>query len=189
MALTLSATLLEGATNPWRALFAQTRGADVWLRLTAGTPAHSLRTMRGVTGMAGPYRATAATLAHGSVQAPVQLWAMRQALPAIGRPLLRQGRWLTPSKPYGVVLEASFAQALHLLPGSFFSIEGLDGSSVLANVVGVADTSNQGFYPDQTPGLMWVLPGLFARVEPVRRHTGEAVGLRIATPSSASRRT
>ncbi len=55
-----------------------------------------------------------------------------------------------------------------------------------ARVEGIAETSNQGFYPDQTPGLMWVLPGLFSRVEPVRRHTGEAVGLRLATPSSAS---
>lgn len=185
-ALLLSATLLEGATNPWRALFAQTKGADVWLRLTPGTPTQSLRTLNGVTGIAGPYQATAATLAHGSVQAPVQLWAMRQVPPAIGRPLLREGRWLARSKPSGVVLETSFAQALHLAPGATFRIEGLDGSSVSASVVGVADTSNQGFYPDQTPGLMWVLPGLFTHVEPVRRHTAEAVGLRLATRSSAS---
>lgn len=185
-ALLLSATLLEGATNPWRALFAQTKGADVWLRLTPGTPTQSLRTLDGVTGIAGPYQATAATLAHGPVQAPVQLWAMRQVPPAIGRPLLREGRWLTPSKPSGVVLETSFAQALHLAPGATFHIEGLDGSSVPASVVGVADTSNQGFYPDQTPGLMWVLPRLFTHVEPVRRHTAQAVGLRLAAPSSAS---
>ena len=32
---------------------------------------------------------------------------------------------------------------------------------------------------------MWVLPGLFTKVEPVRKHTGEAVGLRLAAPSSA----
>lgn len=187
-ALLLSATLLEGATNPWRALFAQTKGADVWLRLTPGTPAQPLRTLRGVTGITRAYPTAAATLAHGSVQAPVQLWAMRQALPAIaiGKPLLREGRWLTPSRPSGVVLETSFAQALHLAPGATFQIEGLDGSSVSASVVGVADTSNQGFYPDQTPGLMWVLPGLFTYVEPVRRHTAEAVGLRLADPSSAS---
>lgn len=184
-ALLLSATLLEGATDPWRTLFAQTRGADVWLRLTEGTPVQSLSALPGVTGVAGPYRATAATLAHGSVQAPVQLWAMRPAPPTIGRPWLRQGRWLSPSNPSGVVLEASFAQALHLVPGSSLRIEGLDGSSVSASVAGVAGTSSQGFYPDQTPGLMWVLPGLFARVEPVRRHTTEAVGLRLAAPSSA----
>src|SRR5215471_16739640 len=76
-ALLLSATLLEGATNPWRALFAQTKGADVWLRLTPGTPAQPLRTRRGVTAITRPYPTAAATLAHGSVQAPVQLWAMR----------------------------------------------------------------------------------------------------------------
>lgn len=186
-ALLLSATLLDSATNPWRALFAQTRGADVWLRLTAGASTDSLSKLPGVTGTAGPYRETAATLAHGSVQAPVQLWDMRTAaLPAIGKPLLREGRWLTASKPSGVVLETSFAQALHLTPGSVFHIDGLDGSSVPASVIGVADTSNQGFYPDQTPGLMWVLPGLFTHVEPVRKHTAKTVGLRLATLSSAT---
>lgn len=187
-ALLLSATLLEGATNPWRALFARTRGADVWLRLKAKTPSDLLgpRHDLGIVGMAGPYQATAATLALRSVQAPVQLWAMSPDPPAIGTPLVRRGRWLITSKPRGVVVEASFAQALHLSPGSALSIDGLDGSSVRATVVGVAATSNQGFYPDQTPGQMWVLPGLFKRVEPNGVHTWEAVGLRLADPSSAS---
>ncbi len=189
-ALLLSATLLEGATNPWRALFERTSGADVWLRLKAGTPnpVRFLRTLNGVTGTAGPYQVTAATLAQGPVQAPVQLWAMSPTKPVIGVPLVREGHWLTSSQPSGVVLEASFAQALHLALRSEFLIEGLDGSSKRARVVGIADTSNQGFYPDQTPGLMWVLPGLFAAVEPVRKHTGQTVGLRLDThtPSSAS---
>jgi putative ABC transport system permease protein len=185
-ALLLSAALLDGATNPWRALFAQTRGADVWFRLTHGAPVQRLAELPGVTGTAGPYRASAATLAQGPVQAPVQLWAMSPVPPDIGRPYVRQGRWLTAARPSGVVVEASFAQALHLVPGSVFRIDGLDGSSVSARVVGVADTSSQGFYPDQTPGLMWVLPGLFSRVEPVPKHTEVAVGLRLAAPSSAN---
>ncbi len=184
-ALLLSATLLDGATNPWRALFARTNGADIWFRLTPGAPVHPLAKLPGVTGTAGPYRAVSATLAQGSVQAPVQLWAMPTAPPDIGRPLVRQGHWLTASRPSGVVLEASFAQALDLGPGSVFHIDGLDGSSVPAIVVGVADTSSQGFYPDQTPGLMWVLPGLFTRVEPFSKHTDEAVGVRLASPASA----
>ncbi|HET7014934.1 MAG TPA: FtsX-like permease family protein [Streptosporangiaceae bacterium] len=184
-ALLLSAALLDSATNPWRALFAATKGADVWFRLTPGAPARPLLKLPGVTGKAGPYPATSATLADGSVQAPVQLWAMSTTLPVIGTPLVRQGRWLTASRPRGVVLEASFAQALHLSPGSVFHIDGLDGSSVPAIVVGVADTSSQGFYPDQTPGLMWVQHRLFTQVEPVSKHTDQAVGVRLASPSSA----
>jgi putative ABC transport system permease protein len=183
-ALLLSATLLEGATNPWRALFEQTRGAGVWLRLTPGADPRPLAGIDGVTGVAGPYRSAAATLVRGPVTAPVQLWAMRPALPPIGRPLVRRGRWLTASRPSGVVVEASFAQALHVRPGSALVVDGLDGSSVKVVVVGVAGTSDQGLYPDQTPGLIWVLPPLIGRVEPVSRHTGQIVGLRLAQLSA-----
>jgi putative ABC transport system permease protein len=183
-ALLLSATLLEGATNPWRALFAQTRGADIWLRLRPGTQVAPLARLDGVTGLAGPYQAAAATLVHGPLTAPVQLWAMRPVPPTVGRPLIREGRWLTSSRPSGVVLEASFAEAVRARAGSTLIIEGLDGSSVRVAVLGVAYSSDQGLYPGQTPGLIWALPGLIARVEPVRWHTVEIAGLRLADPSA-----
>lgn len=182
-ALLLSAALLEGATDPWRALFMQTRGAQVWLRLTAGTGVQPLAVLPGVTGLAGPYQTAAATLADGAVKAPVELRAT-PSMPAIGRLLVRQGRWLTPSDPTGVVLEASLARSLRARPGQRLVIDGLDGSSVRVRVLGLADTSDQGFYPDQTPGLLWAEPGLISRVEPVRRHTGEVVGLRLGDPSA-----
>jgi putative ABC transport system permease protein len=184
-ALLLSATLLEGATNPWRALFAQTRGADVWLRLNAGTNIRPITTIKAVTGAAGPYRTAAATLARGPLTAPVELWAMTPTMPTIGRPLMREGHWLRARAPAGVVLEASFAQAVRARAGSTLVIEGLDGSSVKADVLGIAVTSDQGLYPDQTPGLMWVLPGLLGRVEPVARHTDEVVGLRLASQAAS----
>ena len=183
-ALLLSATLLEGATDPWRALFAQTRGADIWLRLSPATNVAPLSRLDGVTEVAGPYRATAATLVRGPLTAPVQLWAMGPVPPTVGRPLIRGGRWLTSAQPSGVVLEASFAQAVRARVGSALVIEGLDGSSVRARVLGVAYSSDQGFYPDQTPGLVWALPSLVGRVEPVARHTVEIAGLRLADPSA-----
>jgi putative ABC transport system permease protein len=179
-ALLLSAALLEGATNPWRALFTQTHGAGVWLRLDSGTDARPVAAVKGVSGVAGPYRTAAATLARGPLTAPVELRAMAPAMPTIGRPLVRAGHWLTASSPAGVVLEASFAEAVRARVGSTLVIEGLDGSSVRAGVLGIAVTSDQGLYPDQTPGLMWVLPGLIGQVEPVARHTDEVVGLRLA---------
>jgi len=184
-ALLLSATLFEGAANPWRALFAQTNGADVWLRLQPGTHTAPLARLDGVEQMAGHYQATAATIAvgRGSQTAPVQLWAMRPVPPAVGRPLVRQGRWLTAARPRGVVLEASFAQAVHASVGSAIAIDGLDGNSVSATVAGIASTSDQGLYPDQTPGLVWAMPGLVKAVEPVNQHTVEMVGLRLTNPA------
>ncbi len=187
-ALLLSATLLEGATDPWRALFAQTRGADMWLRLSAGTDVRPLSRLHGVTALAGPYQTVAATVVRRPVATPVELWAMRPSMPAIGRPVLRRGSWLTQSRPSGIVVEASFAQAIRVVPGVRLVIEGLDGSSVTATVIGVAYTSDQGFYPQQAPGLVWVQPQLLRRVEPIGKHTGEIAGLRLADPSASAMR-
>jgi putative ABC transport system permease protein len=184
-ALLLSAALLEGATNPWQGLFTRTRGAQIWLRLTRGTGTAGLRSqVDGITGIAGPYPVTAATLIQGGLRAPVQLRAMPTLMPQIGQQLLRQGHWLTATAPRGVVLETSLAQAIHASEGTVLVLDGLDGNSAAVRVVGVADSSDQGFYPDQTPGLMWVLPGLLRQVEPIRRHTQEVIGLRIADPAA-----
>jgi putative ABC transport system permease protein len=183
-ALVLSATVLEGATNPWRGLFAQTRGAEIWLRLAARTQVAPLRRIDGVTTVAGPYTTSAATLVQGPVQSPVELRAMTPTMPSVGRLLVRAGGWLADAQPDGVVLEASFAEAVHAAVGARLVIDGLDGSSVRVRVIGIADTSDQGFYPDQTPGLVWVLPGLLQRVEPISGHTGELVGLRLANPAA-----
>jgi putative ABC transport system permease protein len=184
-ALLLSAALLEGATNPWQGLFTQTRGAQIWLRLAHGTSVAGLRSkVDGITGIAGPYPVTAATLVQGGLRAPVQLRAMPAALPQIGRPVLSQGRWLSAAAPAGIVLEASLAQAIHAGDGSVLVLDGLDGNSARVRVTGVAATSDQGFYPDQTPGLVWVRPGLLRQVEPITRHTQEVVGLRISNPAA-----
>jgi putative ABC transport system permease protein len=183
-ALLLSATLFEGAADPWRALFAQTNGADIWLRLQPGTNTRPLQRLIGVQQVAGPYQTTAATIVRGPQTAPVQLWAMGPALPAIGRPLVREGRWLTAAQPRGVVLEASFAQAIHVGTGATMVIDGLDGDQIQARVVGIAYTSTQGSYPGQTPGLMWALPGLVHAVERDPAHMVEMTGLRLTDPSA-----
>jgi putative ABC transport system permease protein len=185
-ALLLSAAVLEGATNPWRGLFAQSRGAAIWLHLAPHTATGRLRRIDGVTAMAGPYQATAATLVQGPQQSPIELRAMLPKLPDVGRPIVRAGSWLTSAAPDGVVLEASFAQAVHLKVGSRLVIDGIDGPIVRARVIGIAATSDQGFYPDQTPGLVWGLRGLLRRVEPIMGHTEEVVGLRISDLANTS---
>lgn len=182
-ALLLSATVLEGATNPWRGLFAQTNGAQIWLRLAPGADVRQLQQIGGVTAVTPPYAATAATLVQGPLQSPVEIRAMTPAMPQVGRLLVRQGGWLSGAAPHGVVLEASFAQAVHAAVGSSLVIDGIDGPSVHVRVIGIAGTSDQGFYPDQTPGLVWALPRLLHQVEPITRHTDEVVGLQIAGPA------
>ncbi len=109
---------------------------------------------------------------------------MTPAMPRVGRLLVRQGSWLSQRVPSGVVLEASFAEAVHAAVGDSLLIDGIDGNSARVRVIGIADTSDQGFYPDQTPGLIWALHGVLDRVEPVPGHTDELVGLRLADPDT-----
>jgi putative ABC transport system permease protein len=185
-ALVLSAAILESATNPWRGLFAQSRGAEIWIHLAPNTATSRLQRIGGVTAMAGPYQATAATIMQGPQQSPIELRAMPPELPDVGRPIVRAGGWLTSAAPDGVVLEASFAQAVHVKVGSRLVIDGIDGPIVRVRVIGIAATSDQGFYPDQTPGLVWGLRGLLRRVEPIMGHTEEVVGLRLSNLADTS---
>lgn len=184
-ALLLSAGLLQGATNPWQGLFDATRGAQIWLHLAPGTSVRQLRSqVTGIAAIAGPYPATAATVVRQGQRTRVELRAVA-AEPAISRPLLVSGRWLTSATRRGVVLEATFAQAIHATTGATLVLDNVDETVKLpVRVIGTAETADQGFYPDQTPGLIWALPTLLRQLEPVAGHTDEVVGLRIANPNA-----
>jgi putative ABC transport system permease protein len=183
-ALLVSAGLLRGATNPWPGLFTATRGAQVWLHLTPGTDATRLRAaVPQVQSVAGPYRATAATLVQPGQRTRVELQAMTAAVaPDSYHPLRVSGRWLQDTNVTGVVLESTFAQAVHAAVGDKLVLDNVDASvRQPVRVIGLAETSEQGFYPDQTPGVIWVLPALLRRIEPDAAHTEQVIGLRIAS--------
>ena len=186
-ALLLSAGLLQGATNPWQGLFTATKGAQIWMHLTPGAGASGLRSeVAGIQTVAGPYRATAATLIQPGQRTRVELQAMPPVVPPSDyRPLRTSGRWLESGDVMGVVLESTFAQAVHATVGETLPLYNVDGTVRLrVRVIGLAETSEQGFYPDQTPGLIWVLPSLLHRIEPDLGHTEQLVGLRIANPDA-----
>lgn len=183
-ALLLSAGLLQGATDPWRGLFTATNGAHIWLHVAPGTDTARLRQLPGVTAVAGPYPVTAATLVQPGQRTRVELRAMSATLPSIGRPLVVSGHWLSGSDPRGVILEATFAEAVHVTVGDELTLDNVDGSmAARVRVAGVAETADQGFYPDQTPGLVWAMPALLHRLEPSTGGTDEVVGVQIADPA------
>ena len=184
-ALVLAVMLLEGALNPWQGLFSRTRGADVLVYLAGGTQASQLRAIPGVTAVAAPYDAASATLVQGAQKSPVQLCGLTPAPPAMSAPLMVAGSWLRASRPDDVVIEASFAAAVRVGLGDQITLDGVDGTSVSMRVTGIADTADQGFYPQWTPGLIWAQPALLARVEPTKSETTEVVGLRLSDPSPA----
>src|SRR5690349_5513589 len=185
-ALMLATMLLQGAVNPWQQLFSRTYGADALIYFQNGTNTSELRYVAGIREIGRPYRAASATLEQSAVKSPVELRAMTSTLPAMSAPLLVAGTWLRSAAPDGAVTEASFAQAVHVGVGDWITVLGIDGITVRMRVIGVADTADQGFFPQWTPGLIWVQPGLLARVEPNPSETRQIVGLRLFDKSAVA---
>ena len=187
-ALLLAAMLLEGTTNPWQGLFARTRGADVMIRFAYGTDLAKLGALPGVKAVGTPSVIASATLEQGATQAPVELRAMRATEPAMSAPLVTEGSWLKPDsaagRSAGAVVEASFAAAAHLHVGDRIKVVGVDGTTATITVLGLAYTADQGFYPQVTPGLIWVLPATLNRVEQVPSETQLVVGLHLGDHSA-----
>src|SRR5580698_10805742 len=178
-ALFLATMLLQGALNPWQQLFTRTHGADVLVYFQNGTDTRELDSLPGVQKVGQPYQAASATLEQGAVRSPVELSSMTPVPPTMSTPLIVAGTWLRSSEPDGAVLEASFAAAVHLGVSDQITIDGIDGTEVSMRVIGIADTADQGFYPQWTPGLIWVQHGLLTKVEPQQSETEKVVGLRL----------
>jgi putative ABC transport system permease protein len=185
-ALFLATMLLQGTVNPWQQLFARTRGADALIYFASGTDTSELRYVAGIQQAGQPYQAASATLQQGAVRSPVELRAMTPVLPAMSAPLVVAGTWLRSSAPDGVVLEASFAQEVHVGVGDQITVYGIDGTTVPMRVIGIADTADQGFYPQWTPGLIWVQHRLLTKVEPSASETHEIVDLRLHDNSAVA---
>ncbi|MFG1698627.1 FtsX-like permease family protein [Nonomuraea sp. NPDC049309] len=183
-ALITAATLLEEGTNPWRSLFAQTDGAHVWL-YTKDSPPAALGGIDGVTRIAGPYRSAPVTVAQDGKKEPASLRAMPAKPPAVSHPVVSEGRWLDPSQPDGVVVERSFAESLGLRIGAPLTIIALSGKRHTLYVRGIADSAEQGFYPEWTPGLAYVLPLMLDRIEPMLGRSEWVTGLRLDDPEAS----
>jgi putative ABC transport system permease protein len=185
-ALFLATMLLQGALNPWQELFVRTRGADVLIYLQNGTDTNELGSLPGVQAVGQPYQVASATLEQNPVKSPVELRSMKPVPPAMSAPLVVAGTWLRSSEQDGAVLEASFAEAVHVGVGAHILVDGIDGTRVWMRVIGIADTADQGFYPQWTPGLVWVQQGLLDKVEPNPSETEEVVGLRLDNSSAVA---
>jgi putative ABC transport system permease protein len=193
-ALVLATMLLEGAVNPWKGLFARTHGADMIVYLSYKTEngqlvsITQLNTLPDVRDIGGPYPMAPATLALHNEKPQVQLTAMPTRLSSVPMsvPLVVAGTWLAKSKPDGVVLEASFAAAEQVRVGEGITVQSVDAKPVSLRVIGIADTTDQGFYPQSTPGLIWVQPGVLDAVEPAKAEWDEVVDLRLDNTSAVA---
>jgi putative ABC transport system permease protein len=184
-ALVIATMLLEGAVNPWKGLFARTHGADMMLYLSYDTATlAALPDVRAVD--THPF--SPATLELRSTEAGIQLTAMPTRLSQIpiSTPLVVAGSWLIPGDQDGVVLEASFAASIGARIGDQVKVQSADGKPTWLTVTGLADTTDQGFYPQATPGLAWVQQGVLERVEPASSEWEEVADLRLADTSATA---
>ncbi|KUN04170.1 peptide ABC transporter permease [Streptomyces yokosukanensis] len=171
--LLLATALFGYATNPWQRVFAQARGAHVWIHTVPSADAHGLARIDGVASVAGPYRTEATTVAVRGTRASVELRGT-PGPPSVGRPLLTAGHWLDGAEPDGVVLESSLARALLAEPGDTLT---LPGTARTLTVEGIADSAEPHYSPGEQPGLVWALPSA------VRAPGGQVIGLRLDDPA------
>ncbi|HZF92215.1 ABC transporter permease [Streptomyces sp.] len=171
--LLLATALFGYATNPWQRVFAQARGAHVWLHTDESADLSELARLDGVESVAGPYPTASATVATRGSRASVELRGSSAGVPSVGRPLLASGRWLDPAVPDGVVLESRLARALLAGPGDTLT---LPGTARRLTVVGVADSAEPRYRPGERPGLVWALPSAVPTAD------AQVIGLRLADP-------
>ncbi|WP_405482139.1 ABC transporter permease [Streptomyces sp. NBC_00009] len=174
--LLLAAALFGYATNPWQRVFAQSRGAHVWIHTGASSDAGSLARLAGVESVSGPYRSAAATVESRGTRASVELRGAAGGPPTTGRPLLTSGRWLDPGTPDGVVLERGLARALWAEPGDTLT---LPGTARTLTVLGIAESAEPGYSPGERSGLVWAPPSVVRRTD---GRAGQVIGLRLADP-------
>ncbi|NUT40759.1 MAG: ABC transporter permease, partial [Thermoactinospora sp.] len=179
-ALLTGATLLEEGTNPWRSLFGQTNGAHIWIHTTERPDVWRLRELDGVATSAGPYRSAPVTLVQDGKRPQAALRGLPAQLPEVARPQVQEGSWLSSEQPDGAVVERSFARASGLRLGAPLTLNTVGGSRQVLYVRGIADSAEQGFYPEWTPGLIWVLPSTLDRIEPKHELSEWVTGLRLA---------
>jgi putative ABC transport system permease protein len=191
-ALVLATMLLEGAVNPWKGLFARTHGANMMMYLSyesadgVRVDTAPLAHLPDVTRMASPYPFSPATLELRTAGPRIQLTAMPVKLSSISMstPLVVAGTWLTAADQSGIVLEASFAASVGVRVGDPVTVQSADGKQVRLTVIGLADSTDQGFYPQATPGLVWAQRSVLERVEPARSEWEDVVDFRLANSSA-----
>ncbi len=170
--LLLATALFGYATNPWQRVFAQARGAHVWLHTDRAADAGELAALDGVEAVAGPYPTASATVAVRGTRASVELRGIAER-PEVGRPLLTAGHWIDPADPDGVVLESRLARALLAQPGDTLA---LPGTPRTLTVLGIADSPERRYRPGEQPGLVWAPPAA------VPDPGGQVIGLRLTDP-------
>jgi putative ABC transport system permease protein len=133
-----------------------------------------------VTASAGPFATANADLQQGTDSIETVVTAVDDHDVAVGRPVLRAGRWVTSADE--IVLDRSFAADLDVHVGD--RVELLAGTTAAYTVVGTAVNLTDCVYPECDPGRAWVTSDGRGRLDPGSNEYSQ-VWLRFAEASEA----
>jgi putative ABC transport system permease protein len=190
LTLSLAVTVHRVTSGPFERLMAETNGAHVWFGAGPGVDLGGIAQRDGVEEAVGPFPVIEANLADvgasGSGSFPLMLFGQSADMPAVGRPVIRDGRWL--QGPGEIVLDPDIAQFMRLRPGDHLAVQGSNGPVDLL-VVGLAvhlaawHTEGDGV---THPPTGYVLPETLAGIAPDRSTWGSVLGVRIGDASKSA---
>ena len=181
-ALTLSLALSGVMNSPFSRTRAATSGPDVaglfepGFHGTAGTPGEfdALRRAPGVVASSGPFPVARLDLSFGGHQVRVHAEGRASNRTSVDQPLITAGRWAVAG---GVVIERSFATALHVRVGDIVRLNGRPFT-----VSGIAVTSAM----ETSDPLVWLRPGTLSALAGRSASLWYALNLRLADPARAA---
>lgn len=161
---------LEGqtkATDRWDAAFAEANGAHVTIDGRDPATLAEIASLPEVAASTHSYRRSAEdleVLRDGEALTTAFVREMEvNDLPAIARPLLRDGRWAGPGTDDEIVVDRAFGLDEGIDVGDRIAI-GTPAGAVSFTVVGRAIDFVDCFYPNCDPVTAWVDPGGFVRL-------------------------
>ena len=133
-----------------------------------------------VKASAGPFATANADMAQGTQSISMAVAALDDHDVAVGRPVLRAGRWVTGADE--IVLDRSFAADRGLQVGDRVQLKA--GTAAAFTIVGTAVNLTDCFYPQCDPGRAWVTSDGLRRLDPGSNQYSQ-VWLRFANASQA----
>lgn len=155
--LYLAFTVQRSGSDPWERAFAEANGAHIAFGAGPGVDLTRITSIDGVTETSGPFPVLwDRSIVRGSERYAVALMGMQADLPAVGRPLITDGRWLSGAG-HEIVLNRTLAREAGMHVGDQIQIPA-GGQLIALDIVGLAIDTNRGPYPDWDTTIDWVSP-------------------------------
>lgn len=155
--LYLAFTVQRSGNDPWERTFAEANGAHIAFGGAPGVDLTRIATIEGVTETSGPFPILwERSIVRGSDRYDVALMGMPVEPPAVARPLVTEGRWLSGTGRE-IVLNRTLAREEDMRVGEQVQIP-VGGQLVTLDIVGLAIDTIRGPYPSWETTVSWVSP-------------------------------